>query len=67
VAESVMLSQQALWLPTVDDAENRQSGVLDLAPHIYERGLILLAIGLLFVWFAQKAFTRLEASFAEQL
>ncbi len=67
IAEAVMLSQQALWVPTVDDPSNAESGVLDLAPHIYERGLILLAVGLAFVWFAQKTFTRLEASFAEQL
>jgi ABC-2 type transport system permease protein len=67
VAEAAMLSQQAFWIPTVDHGPAAGTGVLELAPNIYERGLILLAVGLLFVVFAQKAFARLESSFAEQL
>lgn len=67
VCIAVQLSQQAMWVPTVDRTPVAETGVIDLAPHLYERGLIQLAIGLLFVLFAQKAFTRLEASFAEQL
>jgi ABC-2 type transport system permease protein len=70
VAEAVMLFQQAFWIPTVDDQGLSKPGehdALDLAPHLYERGLILLVIGLLLIWFAQKMFSRLESSFAEQL
>jgi ABC-2 type transport system permease protein len=70
VANAVMLFQQAFWIPTVDDQGLSKPGehdALDMAPHLYERGLILLVIGLLLIWFAQKAFSRLEASFAEQL
>jgi ABC-2 type transport system permease protein len=70
VAEAVMLFQQAFWIPTVDDRGLSRPGeldALDMAPHLYERGLIILGVGLLLVWFAQKAFSRLETSFAEQL
>ncbi|HEX2214840.1 MAG TPA: hypothetical protein VHH12_15595, partial [Mycobacterium sp.] len=69
VANAVMLSQQALWLPTVEDADltPRQQPMLDMPVHLYERGLVIVVVGLLFVWFAQKVFTRLESSFAEQL
>lgn len=67
VALATMLSQQALWVPTLDRTGLAGSSVLEMAPHLYERGLILVGVGLVFVWFAQKAFTRLEASFAEQL
>jgi ABC-2 type transport system permease protein len=67
VSLSVMLSQQALWVPTLDRTPAAETGVLDMASHLYGRSLILLVVGLLFVWFAQKVFTRLEDSFAEQL
>lgn len=70
VSVAVMLFQEAFWLPTVDDRGLSRPGeydALDMAPHLYERGLILLAVGVVLVWFAQKAFSRLESSFAEQL
>jgi hypothetical protein len=41
--------------------------VTQFAPDLYMRGVITVAIGMLFVALAQKAFTRLESSFAEQL
>jgi ABC-2 type transport system permease protein len=66
-AEAVMLSQQAMWIPTVDREFPPGSTVLQLAPDIYLRGLALVGVGLVFVWFAQKVFSRLESSFAEQL
>ncbi|MPZ60764.1 MAG: ABC transporter permease [Propionibacteriales bacterium] len=70
LVEAVMLSQQAFWSPTVDQRDDltaSEQASLEMAPHLYERGLIIVAIGLLLLWFAQKVFTRLEASFAEQL
>lgn len=67
VAEAVMLSQKALWVPTIDGTPDEGSKVTQLAPHIYERGLASVAVALVFLWFSQKAFTRLESSFAEQL
>ena len=38
-----------------------------MPPHLFERGLIALVIGLVLLWLAQKFFTRLEDSFAELL
>jgi ABC-2 type transport system permease protein len=69
VAEAVMLMQQAVWVPTLDVATlpARQAAALEMPQYLYERGLILLAVGLLFIVFAQKTFSRLESSFAEQL
>jgi ABC-2 type transport system permease protein len=66
-ALAVMLSQRALWLPTLDGTPDAGTSVTMLAPHLYTRGLISVTVALLFVAFAQVAFTRLEASFAEQL
>lgn len=70
MTNAVMLFQQAFWIPTVDDRGLSKPGALDpldMAPNLYERGLVILVLGVLLVWFAQKAFSRLEASFAEQL
>jgi ABC-2 type transport system permease protein len=66
-AQAVMLSQQAVWLPTLDGTPDAGTVVTQLPPDLYLRGVITVLIGLLFVAFAQKAFTRLESSFAEQM
>ncbi len=66
-ALAVMLSQRALWVPTIDGTPDEGTSVTQLAPDLYLRGLISVGVALVFVWFAQKAFTRLESSFAEQL
>jgi ABC-2 type transport system permease protein len=66
-AQAVMLSQRAIWVPTLDGTPDAGTSVTELAPHLYMRGMITVVVGLLFVALAQKAFTRLEASFAEQL
>jgi ABC-2 type transport system permease protein len=66
-AIAVMLSQRALWVPTLDGTPDAGTSITELAPHLYTRGIVMVLVGLLFVAFAQKAFTRLEASFAEQL
>lgn len=61
-----MLMQQAFWLPTVDE-EYAGESILDLAPDLYWRGLILLGVSVLILAVAQRVFKRLEGSFAEQL
>jgi ABC-2 type transport system permease protein len=66
-AQAVMLSQRAIWVPTLDGTPDAGTSVTQLAPHLYTRGVVTVVVGLLFVALAQKAFTRLEASFAEQL
>jgi ABC-2 type transport system permease protein len=67
VTNAVMLSQQAMWLPTLDETALAGSAALELPPDLYQRGLVILGVGLVLVWLAQKTFTRLESSFAEQL
>jgi ABC-2 type transport system permease protein len=66
IAISGMLLQRAFWLPTVDE-EYAGDPVLDLAPDLYVRGLVLLGISLLLIVVAQRIFSRLEGNFAEQL
>jgi len=66
-AQAVMLSQQAIWKPTLDGTPDAGTSVTQFPPDLYLRGVITVVIGLLFVALAQKAFSRLEASFAEQL
>lgn len=66
-ALAVQLSQQAIWVPTLTGMHLDDPTVTQLAPHLYTRGVIMVLVGLVFVAIAQKAFTRLEASFAEQL
>jgi ABC-2 type transport system permease protein len=66
VAISGMLLQRAFWLPTVDE-EYAGDPVLDLAPDLYVRGLVLLGVSLVLIVVAQRIFSRLEGNFAEQL
>lgn len=67
VAISGMLMQRAFWLPTVEGEPVEDPSVLELAPDLYWRGLILLAVSLVILAVAQRVFKRLEGSFAEQL
>jgi ABC-2 type transport system permease protein len=62
IAEAAMLSQRAFWVPVLDDSD-----VYVMPEHLFERGLAMLAAGLLMVWGAQKLFTRYEGKFAERL
>ena len=66
-AQAVMLSQQAIWLPTLDGTPDAGSKQTMLPADLYVRGVITVLVGLLFVALAQKAFSRLESSFAEQM
>lgn len=62
IAEAVMLSERAFWVPVLDASDDYL-----LADHLFERGLVMLAVGLLLVWAAQKLFSRFEVKFAEHL
>jgi len=62
---AVLLNDRALWLPTV--AHPKVDRVTELPAHLYERGLAMLAIGLVLLWLAQRVFSRLEGRFAERL
>jgi ABC-2 type transport system permease protein len=62
VAEAVLLSQRAFWVPLLDEGD-----AYLMPDYLFERGLVMLVVGLLLVWGAQKLFTRYETKFAEHL
>lgn len=65
LSNAVLLNDRAIWLPTV--AHPVRDERLELPGHLFERGFLMLVIGLLFLWIAQRVFTRLENRFAERL
>jgi ABC-2 type transport system permease protein len=64
IANCVVLFQQAFWVPTVGPDAPYPAIMPD---HLFTRGLIILAVCLVFLAVAQKVFTRLEGKFAERL
>jgi ABC-type polysaccharide/polyol phosphate export permease len=65
LAESVLLFQRAWWTPCAEDPA--EAARIQMPSHLFERGFLALAGGLVLLWVAQKVFTRLEGSFAELL
>lgn len=65
LAESVLLLQRCFWVGvTSDPAETIRTGMPD---DLFSRGLIMLGISVLFLFFAQWLFTKLENKFPERL
>lgn len=64
IANSVVLFQQLFWVPTVPPDAQYPAVMPD---DLYARGLIILAVCLVFLAIAQRVFTRLEGKFAERL
>lgn len=62
IAESVLLAQTAFWVPVLDD-----TSVAVMPDHLFQRGLIMLAVCLVLVAAAQRLFNRLEGKFPEHL
>lgn len=62
IAEAVLLAQRAFWVPVLDD-----TSVAVMPDHLFQRGLIMLAICLVLVAAAQRLFIRLEGKFPEHL
>jgi len=62
IAEAVLLSERAFWVPILDESD-----VYVMPDHLFERGLIMLAVCLVLIWAAQRLFTRYEVKFAEHL
>jgi len=62
---SVLLNDRAFWLPSVSNTQ--QAAHKELPAHLFERGLVMIVLGVLFIWFAQAVFARLEGRFAEKL
>ena len=64
VAQGVLLLQRLFWYPLIEDPSSLGT---QFPPDMYTRGFITLAICLVFLWFAQKFFSRLENKFPERL
>ena len=64
IANSVILFQQAFWVPTVGPDAPYPAVMPD---DLFLRGFIILAVLLVFLAIAQKVFSRLEGKFAERL
>ena len=64
IASSVILFQQAFWVPTVGPGAPYPAVMPD---DMFTRGFIMLGVCLLLLALAQKLFTHLEGKFAERL
>jgi ABC-2 type transport system permease protein len=64
VAQAVLLMQRLFWYPLIEDPSPLGT---QFPPDMYTRGFITLAVCLVFLWFAQKFFSRLENKFPERL
>ncbi len=76
VAEAVQLIQRGFWIPTCDgpcammprsDADPTLVVAPEFADHLYTRGFIMLAVGLVLLVVGQWVFARLEKSITERL
>lgn len=74
VAEAVQLIQRGFWIPTCDGPCARMpapgGGTMpapEFADHLYTRGFIMLAVGLVLLVVGQWVFARLEKSITERL
>ena len=64
IAQGVLLLQRLFWYPLIEDPSPLGT---QFPPDMYVRGFITLALCLVFLWFAQKLFSRLENKFPERL
>jgi ABC-2 type transport system permease protein len=64
IAQGVLLLQRLFWYPLIEDPSPLGT---QFPPDMYTRGFITLALCLLFLWFAQRFFSRLENKFPERL
>ena len=76
VAEAVQLIQRGFWYPTCSgpcavmpnpDKPGTVMPAPEFADHLYTRGFIMLAVGLVFLVVGQMVFARLEKSIPERL
>ena len=70
VTEAVLGFQRAFWVKgdqgTPDPADPTKY-VTDTIPNLAEHMLIVTAVGVLFLWFCQRIFARLQNNFAQEL
>jgi ABC-2 type transport system permease protein len=62
---AVLLNNRAFWIPASETP--KATAALELPGHLFERGAVMIVVGVLFVFFAQAVFARLEGNFAEKL
>jgi ABC-2 type transport system permease protein len=70
LTEAVLLLQRCFWVPTCGDGAKAAkwcTGPDAMPPDLFERGFVMLAVGIVFLLVCQKIFTRLEGKFAERL
>ena len=69
LTEAVLLLQRCFWVPTCHGEPNEDKcfGPDAMPPDLFERGFIMLGIGVVFLLLCQRVFTRLEGKFAERL
>jgi ABC-2 type transport system permease protein len=65
LATPVLLNNRAFWTPaSTNPAVAAQQNLPD---HLFLRGFVMLAVGLVVLWIGQQVFSRLEGQFAEKL
>lgn len=62
---AVLLNDRAFWLPATDHPKVNEQ--LQLPADLWLRGVGMIVVGLVFLWFAQMTFSRLESRFAEKV
>jgi ABC-2 type transport system permease protein len=74
ITSAVLLMQRAFWITTVSPEDARQAGKewgfkLDgsFPPHLWERGLVFIVFGMVFLAFAQWVFARLDHKIPDRL
>jgi ABC-2 type transport system permease protein len=65
LCSAVLLNDRAFWTPSADDP--KKAAATELPAHLFERGLVMIVIGVAFLWVGQRVFSRLEGRFAEKL
>ncbi len=65
LCNAVLLNNRAFWTPASE--QPAEAAVKELPSHLFERGLVMIVLGLLCLWFAQVVFSRLEGRFAEKM
>ncbi len=74
IAEAVLLMQRGFWITTIPATETgkpewdfQPGDSVNFPHHLFERGLIMLGLAVLFLFFAQWVFTRLDDKIPDRL
>jgi ABC-2 type transport system permease protein len=65
LANAVLLFERCWWIPAAEDPV--AANAAQMPEHLFTRGFICLAVGLVLLYVAQRVFSRLEGRFAERL